>query len=259
MVDDLLVHVRKAPFDVYAEPFLGGGALFRALQPLGLLDGRRVVLSDWSPDTLVAWCGIRDDIETTTKSLDEMSGRYAEYEPAERGAMFYAQRSAWNSGHRTAARHIFLRQTCFNGLWRVNKTGGFNVPWGKYVKFRVPEELPRLSAALQSVELHVSRANDMLAKAGPGWLVYCDPPYVEEFAQYTADGFSHDDQVELVRACAKAAGRGARVVYSNRWCDAVRSMVDEHWTSAVCHRHVIPQTVAATSAARGVVEELVAT
>jgi DNA adenine methylase len=256
MVPTLLRFVPDS-FAVYAEPFLGGGALFRKLATMNRLDGVSVRLSDASKGTMRAWHDAQVMPEHLHAQLAKYEFEYNGSSPEARSAMFYRERTDWNAGGITGARHIFLRKTAFNGLWRENRRGGFNAPWGRYVKF-CPPEIPPLCQALQGdVELRAEDFRTALARAEEGWVVYCDPPYIGEFNAYTAQGFGMDQQVELLQACAAAVERGARVLYSQRFTLDIVGMVEEHWPSGIVYRDIIPSTVAAKSNARGAVEEMV--
>jgi DNA adenine methylase len=257
LVEALREHA-PANWTGYAEPFLGGGALFRSLASTGDLDGRPVWLSDASAGTHCAWKQIQVAPDFVEEQLMRYEDVYAKADEEARLALFLKERAVWNSGGHTAARHIFLRNTGFNGLWRVNKLGRYNVPWGKYKSFRAPD-IQALSKALQGnvVISHTPYAR-VLEKVEPGWWVYLDPPYLHEFDQYTQHRFPLAAQVDLLKACQSASARGVHVLYSNRWSSDTLALLEEHWPSATADRLVRPQTVAASSSSRGAVEELVA-
>ena len=122
-------------------------------------------------------------------------------------------------------------KTCFNGLWRVNRAGRFNVPIGRYKnpRFHDPAALIAASAALRHVEILHSPFEEALSKAAPGDFVYLDPPYdpvsaTSSFASYTADGFTWDDQKRLARACIALNRRGVRFLLSNSATERVREL-----------------------------------
>ena len=130
-----------------------------------------------------------------------------------------------------AARFIYLNKTCFNGLWRVNRAGRFNVPIGRYTnpRFYDPGALLAASIALARTDLLHAPFEDAIAKAAPGDFVYLDPPYdpvsaTSSFASYTADGFTWDDQKRLARACIALNRRGVRFLLSNSATDRVREL-----------------------------------
>lgn len=242
----------------YAEPFVGGGALFRALSATGALDKRPVWLADGCPGVYCCWRQIQIAPDFVESQLLAYEDAYAKATEEQRQSLFVKERSVWNSGGHTAARHIFLRNTGFNGLWRVNSKGRLNVPWGKYKTFRAPD-VQALSRALQgNVVVSHSSALRVMEKVSAGWWVYVDPPYVGEFDQYTQHRFPLEVQIDLLQACQSAAARGVHVLYSNRWSREVLNLLQVHWPSAASERLVRPQSMAARSSSRGAVEELLA-
>lgn len=243
----------------YAEPFVGGGALFRSLESTGDLDHKHVILSDLSEGTIRTWLDIQRALEFTEEQLLKYEYEYNGAPlDSTRKAMYLSERAVWNSGGVTGARHIFLRRLAFNGLWRENKSGGFNVPWSRRKRFTAPA-IRELSAALDGVSIDLCPFEETFRKVGPGWVVYVDPPYFDEFSAYTRTGFSTDDHTRLLQHCADAKARGVHVIYSNRWTNDAVDFVRTHWPSAEVVRAVRQQTIAAKSTARGAVEEMIAT
>lgn len=240
----------------YCEPFLGGGALFRHLAATGRLDNCDSMLSDAGPGVYRTWLDIKQNPSFTSKSLAEFEFEYNRGDETTRKEMYLRERKRWNAGGVTGARHIFLRNTAFNGLWRVNKSGGMNVPWGKYKSFNAPDILPLHAKLIRATVANCPWAV-AVQQVKPGWLVYLDPPYVSEFDGYTASGFDLSDQVQLLQWCQTAAKTGVHVVYSNRYQTEVQLLMRDHWPNATIHRAVRNQTVAALNHGRGVVEELI--
>ncbi|MBO9323800.1 MAG: DNA adenine methylase [Roseiflexus sp.] len=215
---------RRLPprFRRYHEPFVGGGALFFHLFNHGLLrDG--AVLSDYNPELMVCYEVIRDDVESLITALrwhhrHRLDPHYfLEVRNWDRQPDF-AQRSKIER----AARTIFLNRTCYNGLYRLNRKGQFNAPFGYYKNPLIcdPENLRLVSAALRNVELCVGDFSDVLHRAEPGDLVYFDPPYVPmsataSFTHYTGQTFGPDDQRRLADVFAELGERGVYVMLSN--------------------------------------------
>lgn len=243
----------------YAEPFLGGGALFRALASTGDLQGKSVLLSDFGYGAAMTWQAIQQDAAEVQARLDDAKRKYDAFEPAWRKHAYLTERTRWNRGEQSAARHIFLRNLAFNGLWRENQKGGFNVPWGRYVKLRVPNLLPLGEALQGDVEVRHAGFQEVVPIVPPGWVLYIDPPYLQEFDMYTKEGFSLAMQVELLQMCRAAKQREVHVIYSNRYFKPMLDLLKTHWPEGTPHRAVISQTIAAKSTARGAVEELVVT
>ena len=203
----------------YHEPFVGGGALFFAVRP------RRASLSDSNAELVHTYQQVRDDVYGVLDAL----ARHV-YERAHFEAVRALEPLRLSAAER-AARFIYLNKTCFNGLWRVNRAGRFNVPIGRYKnpRFNDPSTLISASHALQGVQIEHAQFEESLAKAAPGDFVYLDPPYdpvspTASFASYTADGFSWEDQRRLAHACVVLNRRGVRFLLSNSATDRVREL-----------------------------------
>ncbi len=203
----------------YYEPFLGGGALFFALQHEARF--HRAMLSDSNRELINAYTQVRDNVDALIRALRVHQRKYRT--AADRAKYYYAIRAK----RRTcslggAANLIFLNKTCFNGLYRVNSKGRFNVPHGRYDNPTICDEanLRTASAALQGVELTVADFAVATASAGAEDFVYFDPPYVPlsataSFTSYTAKDFDMDEQARLAETAEKLACQGSRVVLSN--------------------------------------------
>lgn len=231
----------------YHEPFVGGGALFFAVGP------KRAILSDQNAELVHTWSQVRDDVSGV---LDALSHHlYA----AEHFTKVRAQDPATLSPNDRAARFIYLNKTCFNGLWRVNKSGRFNVPIGRYAnpRFCDPGTLFRASHVLQGVQVVHQPFEAALEQATPGDFVYLDPPYdpvsdTARFASYTKDGFSWDDQQRLARACEKLNRRGVRFLLSNSATPRIRALYAGFEQRLV----QAPRSINSKASARGRVDEI---
>jgi DNA adenine methylase len=217
-----------ASFGGYVEPFLGSGAVFFDLHRLGRLRGR-VTLADGNPDLIGCYQMVRDHTAAVIAHLEELESEHRRrgsdcyYEVRDRRFNPQRQRAGVYSPE-LAAMFIYLNRTGFNGLFRLNRAGAFNVPAGRYVNPRIcdAENLRAAAAALQMprVTLSVAAFETTLARAEAGDFVYCDPPYAplsrtSLFAHYTAGGFTLDDHRRLQEAVVQAAQRGAAIVLSN--------------------------------------------
>ena len=206
----------------YYEPFLGGAALFFALQS-NHPDSRfkQAALSDSNSDLINAYTQVRDAPDALIAALAVHQRKYrAADDPADYYYRIRAKRPTCPVGR--AAQLIFLNKTCFNGLYRVNSRGQFNVPHGRYANPTIcdADNLRAASEALQGVSLTVADFADCLSSAGRGDFVYCDPPYVPlsgtaDFTAYTAADFNAADQQRLALCAAMARDRGAAVLLSN--------------------------------------------
>jgi DNA adenine methylase len=225
-----------ARFDRYVEPFLGSGAVFLDCHNHGLLAGRAVRLSDINADVIGCYRMVRDAVEEVIECLRGLEAGHrnhgarhfyevrdsqfnpirSELNPARGGGMTYTPA--------LAAMLIYLNRTGYNGLFRVNSRGQFNVPAGRYGNVRIcdPDNLRRLARALAApgLTLDVSLFEDALAGCTAGDSVYLDPPYAPlsrtaQFTSYTAGGFDTGQQMRLQRAVIDLAGRGVQVLLSN--------------------------------------------
>ena len=189
----------KAPgsWNSYHEPFVGGGALFFALAArCGGLSGR-AVLSDMNSRLIRTYQTVRDQVEPLIGRLQE----HAELHSKDHYYNTRARPIDDDEDLEVAAWMIYLNKTGFNGLYRVNKKGKFNVPIGRYKNPKIcdADNLRACSAVLQGVEIHHQGFDAVLERAGSGDFVYFDPPYVPvsataSFTAYTSDGFNLADQ-----------------------------------------------------------------
>ena len=209
----------------------GSGAVFFDLLGAGRLEGRRARLVDINPDLVGCYVAVRDDVEEViracARSPETMPGVAASAITPSAIASTSCARRAACAGLYTpdmAAMLIYLNRTGFNGLFRQNRDGQFNVPAGRYVNPRICDDdhLRAVSSAWQrrGVTIELGSFDGTLAEAGRGDFVYCDPPYAplsrtSNFAHYTPGGFTAFDQIRLQQAVIAAARRGAVVVVSN--------------------------------------------
>jgi DNA adenine methylase len=232
-------------FTRYVEPFLGSGAVFLDCHNLGLLDGREVRLSDVNADLIGCYRMIRDAVKDTIASLAALEGGHRRdgqrhfYEV--RDARFNRLREAVAASGdpaglytpELAAMLIYLNRTGYNGLFRLNSRGAFNVPAGRYASPLIcdADNLRRLSAALArpDLSLDVEPFERALSAAKEGDFIYLDPPYAPvsataRFTSYTADGFGTEEQTRLQQAVIRLAGTGAWILLSNSDTPDIRRM-----------------------------------
>jgi DNA adenine methylase len=222
-------------FSGYHEPFVGSGAMFFDLCGAGQLAGKSVRLVDTNADLIGCYRALIEDVEGVIRMLKRLAARHA-VSPAEhyykvRDDSFNPARRARRSDGATseypselAAMFIYLNRTGFNGLYRLNSQGAYNVPAGRYVNPRIcdPSNLRAVARALAEpcVALAHGSYESVLLTARPRELVYFDPPYAPisttaRFTSYTANGFSDDDQHRLQEVVLELANRGCSVVLSN--------------------------------------------
>ena len=208
----------------FHEPFIGGGALFFELSGLGVLPAR-VTLSDANPNLVECYTMVRDQLYALVEHLREHQARHGE-------GYFYAVRGAIPTEPvERAARLIYLNKTCFNGLYRENRKGRFNVPFGKYLNPAILDQqnLVATSRALAGVELSVADFATVRDRAQRGDFVYFDPPYVPvsttaSFTAYAKAGFGPADQVRLRDVVVELAGGGVHFLLSNSMTPSVREL-----------------------------------
>jgi DNA adenine methylase len=217
-------------FDRYIEPFFGSGAVFFDLHASGRLEGKQAWLVDDNADLIGCYRMLMsraDEVIAALRRLaNEHDARGTGFYYEVRDTRFNPMRAGGTGGYTPdmAAMLIYLNRTGFNGLFRLNKAGEFNVPVGRYANPRILDEahLRQVAAALRTrgVTLVHGSFDGALLEAGKGDFVYCDPPYAPLsrtacFANYTAGGFTLNDQARLQRALIEAVRRGAHVVLSN--------------------------------------------
>lgn len=216
LIPEISKHIPK--FERYIEPFVGAGAVLFHLQP------HEAVVSDFNKQLIQTYAAIRDNVEEVIRRLDMHKSLYNE-------AYYYRIRSmdretaSFDSLNPCdiAARFIFLNKACYNGLYRVNSQGLFNVPFGKYKNPLINEE-----ATLRAVSGYLRQANvrilhcdfeETAALAQKGDFVYFDPPYHSpnrtNFTGYQAGGFADAEQVRLCECFKRLSGQGIKCLLSN--------------------------------------------
>ena len=216
--------------DTYYEPFVGGGALFFRLAADPERRPRRAVLNDLNAELMATFRAVRDDVEPLIEQLGDLEHAYVGLDAGGRDDRFYEVREEYrelvagdSAGDvELGARLIFLNKTCFNGLYRVNRQGEFNVPHGSYVRPRILDEpgLRTASQALATAEFSSLDFEEACAGAGPGDFVYFDPPFyplseTSSFTAYTSRVFGRHDQLRLKWRSDSLREAGAQVLLSN--------------------------------------------
>jgi DNA adenine methylase len=243
----ILPHVPKS-FGTYHEPFLGGGALFFAMQP------KRAILSDGNARLVRTYWGVCNSVNDVIQLLKTY--------PYDRD--FYYRMREQNAdslqNHELAAWFIYLNKTGFNGLYRVNRSGGFNVPFGRYTNPTICDEpnLRACSYALQSASIVHSDFGCVLDRAVRGDFVYFDPPYVpltatSSFTSYTSDGFEMADQRRLRDVALVLKRRGVSVLLSNSSAPAVFELYRDGFTIETVDAR---RCVNSKASARGAIKEV---
>ncbi|MEN9204017.1 MAG: DNA adenine methylase [Thermostichus sp. DG_1_6_bins_120] len=209
----------------YHEPFLGGGAVFFHLAQRHSNPPFRAILSDINPELVNVYCCVRDHVEDLITLLADHQAQHSK-------DYYYALRAAdspdplWR-----AARLLYLNKTCFNGLYRENAQGQFNVPLGRYRNPRIcdGDNLRAAARVLQGVELLVEPFWQILERAKPGDFVYLDPPYYplsasSSFTAYSRYPFGEAEQRQLREVFGALVHQQVQVMLSNSDCPFVREL-----------------------------------
>ncbi|MDH5431443.1 MAG: DNA adenine methylase [Nitrosopumilus sp.] len=206
-------------FGTYFEPFLGGGALL--FHMLTERQSQKCSISDLNSDLVLSYTTIRDRVEDLITSL---KNHEKNYQKDSKSYYYSIRESNPRSQIEKTSRLIFLNRTCFNGLYRVNSKGKFNVPLGKYSNPNIVNEdnLRSVSHILQSskVSINCRDFEAVLRDAKKDDLVYFDPPYqpvsdTANFTSYTNKDFTYDDLSRLAELCMDLDSKGCRVLLSN--------------------------------------------
>ena len=270
-------------FNAYWEPFLGSGAVFFDLHAHGLLAGHHATLTDDNPDLIACYRAVRDCPDQVMSELSRLAGGHdrdgARHYYEVRNDRFNPQRAALSASAdgyaytpALAAMFLYLNRTGYNGLFRLNSTGEFNVPAGRYARPRICDEvnLRRVAAALARSTITLERApfDRVFESAAAGDFLYFDPPYAPlsktaRFTSYTSEGFNADDQERLRNVAVMLAGRGCHVLISNSTApDIARLYEDSKDVKAAglrCYRIPARRAINSNAKRRGVVEEYVIT
>jgi DNA adenine methylase len=249
------------PSDIptYREPFLGGGAVFFHLK--ARFPHMRASLRDINPELINCYLAVRDSAQPLMQRLDEHIAQYRT--EGERYYYLVRSRHHLNDPVDRAARMIFLNKTCYNGLWRVNSRGEFNVPVGSYRPDRVAlydrENLQAASEALRGVDLAVEDFRDALLAATADEFVYVDPPYfplstTAKFTSYAKEDFGEAEQQELAALFADAADRRVKLMLSNSDTPLIRRLYKGFNLQTVKAR----RAVNSDGAKRGLISEVLA-
>ncbi len=244
------------PFRAYHEPFIGGGALFFELFRTGRLREKDAFLSDTNIRLIEAYLGVRNEAGRVIALLHEHKQRHCkEY--------YYAMRSRTpDELVERAARIIYLNKTCFNGLFRENSKGLFNVPMGRYANPVICDEanLRAVSSALQHARIEARPFDTVLDTAQAGDLAYFDPPYdpvssTASFTSYASTGFGGKEQERLAGVFRELSEGGVMAILSNSKTRFIEALYEGF------HQQTVYATRNVNSRAdrRGAIEELLVT
>lgn len=225
LLPEILKYIPKG-FDTYFEPFVGAGAVLLSQQP------QNAIINDFNEQLVLTYRVIQSDVQALITALEEHERNnsreyYYQIRIQDRSPSFAAQDDV-----RKAARLIYLNKTCFNGLYRVNSQGFFNVPYGRYKRPVICEReaLCAVSRYLNTahVEIRCGDFADVLEAADEHSFVYLDPPYHSpgnaNFTGYQAGGFDEQEQIRLKDTIDKLTQRGVRCLLSNSDTPFIRAL-----------------------------------
>ena len=259
----------------YAEIFLGGGAVLFDILSKYKLD--EVSISDKNLELINTYKSIRDNVDILIKSLKGMEEQYIPLDNENRKDYYYKKREEYNSlkinsemnNIEKAVLFIFLNKTCFNGLYRVNKKGEFNVPMGAYKKPKICDEenLKNVSLALKKVKIIYADYRESESFIDEKTLVYIDPPYrplniTSSFTSYTENDFNDKEQIELAEYINVLNKKGAKIVISNS--DPKNNDIDDNFFDKLYKNYNINRVKAtrmlnSNASLRGAINELLIT
>ncbi len=214
-------------FTTYYEPFLGGGSVFFHLaqqQPC-----LQAVLTDINPELINAYCCVRDRVEELIELLKDHQSQHTKHHQE---YYYWVRSQSYKTDIEKAARLIYLNKTCYNGLYRENSKGEFNVPIGRYKNPNICQAdlLRSVSSLLTSVKIEVRKFHQVLDFATSSKdFVYFDPPYhpistTSNFTAYSRNNFKEAEQIQLREVFAELSERGVKVMLSNSYCDFIQEI-----------------------------------
>lgn len=218
--------------ETYIEPFIGGGAVFFHIAQNYYVP--RKIICDTNPDLIIAYRTVQKKPRQLANFLGELESEYLKLSERSRNEFYYRIRKSFNEKRLTTSRNlgrtcieraaqlIFLNKTCFNGLFRVNSSGAFNVAFGKYDNPKIcdSENLLRASKVLENAEILLGDFQQVLDYSNDRAFVYLDPPYrplteTANFTGYSTEAFTQLDQLRLAKFCKALSDRKTLVLMSN--------------------------------------------
>ena len=270
----LLEEIRKkypAKIERYCEPFVGGGAVL--LDVLANFQPKEVLINDINPELTNTYTQIKNNAESVISMLSEMQEAFWDMDNDQRKEYFYAKRERFNeliketaSTEEKAALFIFINKTCFNGLYRVNGKGLYNVPMGSYKKPPIcdADNIRLISGLLQGVTIKCGDYSKCADFIDNNTFVYIDPPYrplseTSSFTSYAKTEFGDEQQIQLGHFIEQISEKGAKVVASNsdpKNTDENDNFFDDIYKMFFIDRVAATRMINSKSNGRGTVSEL---
>lgn len=248
-------------FNNYFEPFVGGGAVFFHL------NSNIATINDINKTLMDSYANVRDHVEPLIKELRTLEEQYHSLDEEARKVIFYQIRSEFNTikNKNTIRRTtllIFLNKTCFNGMYRENRRGEFNVPFGRYHNPKICDEinLRAVSKQLKNTTVLSGSYKEATKTAKKGDFVYLDPPYyplnpTSSFTSYSEGDFNEKDQIELKELFDELTKRGCKVMLSNSYTKYIISLYKDYKQYKV----YVGRSINSNGLKRGKIAEIVVT
>ncbi len=264
----LPTELKNGQIDTYAEPFVGGGAIFFHITR-NYDNIKHFYLFDINQDLVNCYNTIKNSVEQLIRELKILENEFLskKNKPAQK-EFFYKIRDEFNSD-RSSVKLIFLNKTCFNGLYRVNRKDEFNVPFGDYKKPTICDEdkLWSVSNVLQNTEIIQGDFTESARYIDEKTFVYFDPPYrplsaTASFTSYSKDSFTEDDQLKLAMFCREVNKKGAKFILSNsdpKNEDPTDHFFENHYKAFKIDRVKATRAINCKAAGRGQINELIIT
>jgi DNA adenine methylase len=225
LLEPLRAFMPEGSFGTYAEPFCGGAAMFFALAAEPERRFRRAVLADKNDELVALYTAIRDDVDGLIEAVRRYQEDHLRKDAEGRRKHYYAVRkrpTAKMTRAQRGARLLFLNKTCFNGLWRVNASGQFNVPFGRYAAPKIFDEEALRAAHHAFADVRVVHGDftEATRSLEEGDFAYFDPPYApvsktSSFTAYARDRFGWEEQERLADELVRLRAAGVRAMLSN--------------------------------------------
>jgi len=255
----------------YCEPFVGGGAVL--LDILINYQPNEVLINDINPELTNTYIQVRDNSENIITLLADMQNCFWNLDNEERKKYYYSKRERFNqlinesiSQEEKAALFIFINKTCFNGLYRVNRKGLYNVPMGSYKKPLICDEenIRLISKLLQGTEVKCGDYSQCESFIDNQTFVYIDPPYrplstTSSFTSYSSNAFTDEQQIQLGRFIKTISEKGAKIIASNsdpKNTDKNDEFFDELYKMFIINRVFATRMINSNSKGRGAISEL---
>ena len=271
------IELRMGKLSKYVEPFIGGGAVFFHIAKNFQVE--EYIVADINPELIMAYRSIRKDVEQIIDLLNSIQNEYYSLDQEERKRYYYSVRSEFNHNIKEidysnfhpswitrTAQIIYLNRTCFNGLFRVNSKGEFNVPFGSYKKPKIsdPDNLRSVSQVLQNTKIFYTDFTEIEPYVGPNTFVYFDPPYrpisdTASFTSYSKDSFNDSEQLRLAQFYRKLDGLGAKLMLSNsdpKNVNTEDSFFEDAYSGYKIEKVRATRNINSVAASRGKINEL---